>query len=170
MATFTNLQFEQPIYQLNIKVINQDTTLLEYYSNFSNHHHGDSGIDLLSNHELVMDSFKVGTLNFGIQCEMINLETERLVSYYLIPRSSISNTSYQMANSIGLIDAGYRGEIKAKVRNFNPLHQEYLPVGKYFQIVSPDLKPIRVNIVQELSQTTRGSDGFGSTNANLMQI
>ena len=68
-----------------------------------------------------------------------------------------------MANSIGIIDAGYRGEIKAKIRNFNPETSEILRVGKYFQIISPDLKPIKVNIVQELSTTTRNQNGFGST-------
>ena len=48
---------------------------------------------------------------------MINLETNELCSYYLVPRSSISNTPFIMANSIGIIDAGYRGFIKAKIRN-----------------------------------------------------
>jgi dUTP pyrophosphatase len=68
-----------------------------------------------------------------------------------------------LANSIGIIDAGYRGNIKAKVRNFNQSEQVF-PLGSYFQIVAPDLKPIMVNIVQEQSETTRNDGGFGSTN------
>ena len=163
MSKLLNLQFDEPTYQLNIKVINPDQKLSDYYNNMSSHYHGDSGVDLLNNYELFIDSFKVGTIDFNIQCEMINLETNRFSSYYLVPRSSISNTSFQMANSIGIIDAGYRGEIKAKVRNFNPLYSETLPLGKYFQIISPDLKPIKVNIVTELSETIRGTNGFGST-------
>ena len=157
------MQFEQPVYQLNLKVSNQDTMLLEYYNNISSYYHGDSGVDLLSNNELVVDPFNVGTIDFHIQCEMINLETNKYVSYYLAPRSSISNTSFQMANSIGIIDAGYRGDLKAKIRSFNRYNSEVLPSGKYFQIVSPDLRPIKVNVVQELSETSRGSAGFGST-------
>ena len=163
MSSLTNLQFVEPTYQLNIKVINQDNNLLDYYNNISTYYQGDSGVDLQNNQDLIVNSFEVGTINFNIQCEMINLETNKFSSYYLVPRSSISNTSFQMANSIGIIDAGYRGEIKAKVRSFNPLHSETLQVGKYFQIVSPDLKPIRVKIVTELSNTIRGSNGFGST-------
>ena len=159
----SSLQFVEPTYQLNIKVINQDNNLLDYYNNISSYYHGDSGVDLQSYQNISVNSFDVGTINFNIQCEMINLETNKFTSYYLVPRSSISNTSFQMANSIGIIDAGYRGEIKAKVRNFNSLQSETLTVGKYFQIVSPDLKPIRVNIVAELSETFRGSNGFGST-------
>lgn len=164
MSAFSNLQFDEPTYQLNVKVLNQDQTLLDYYNTISSHYQGDSGVDLLNIFQLEVESFKVGTIDFKIQCEMINLETNKFSSYYLVPRSSISNTPFQMANSIGIIDAGYRGELKAKVRNFNPLHSEVLLSGKYFQIVSPDLKPMKVNVVSELSETLRGSGGFGSTN------
>jgi dUTP pyrophosphatase len=68
-----------------------------------------------------------------------------------------------MANSIGLIDAGYRGNIQAKIRNLNPYGKD-LDSGSYFQIVSPDLKPIKVVIVNNLSETQRGDGSFGSTN------
>jgi dUTP pyrophosphatase len=156
-------EFQKPVYQLNIKLSEENLELYNYYNTFSNHHNGDSGIDLFNISETIVEPFKVGTINFNIMCEMINIETNTLTSYYLVPRSSISNTFFQMANSIGIIDAGYRGEIKAKIRNFNPEAPEILKVGKYFQIISPDLKPIKVNIVQELSTTTRDNGGFGST-------
>lgn len=161
--TTSNVQFEEPVYQLNIKISNQDykKMLLEYYGNISSFYNGDSGVDLYSNDEIIVEQFKVGTVDMNIQCEMINIQTQKFVSYYLVPRSSISNTSFQLANSVGIIDAGYRGNIKAKVRNFNS--NETLPPGRYFQIVSPDLKPIKVNIVEELSVTARGFFGFGST-------
>jgi dUTP pyrophosphatase len=163
MASLSNVQFFELKYQLNIKVINQDNNLLDYYNNISTYYQGDSGVDFQSYQDISVNPFEVGTINFNIQCEMINLETNKLSSYYLVPRSSISNTSFQMANSIGIIDAGYRGEIKAKVRNFNSSQSETLTVGKYFQIVTPDLKPIKVKIVTELSETFRGFNGFGST-------
>jgi dUTP pyrophosphatase len=155
--------FQQYTYQLNIKEPS-DPELFKYYNNLSNHYNGDSGVDLFNNYELNVDPFKVGTIDFNINCEMINIETNTFASFYLVPRSSISNTSFQMANSIGIIDAGYRGNIKAKIRNFNPESVETLAPGKYFQIISPDLKPIKVVIVNELSETARGSHGFGSTN------
>ena len=68
-----------------------------------------------------------------------------------------------MANSIGIIDAGYRGNIKAKVRNFN-IDKSTFKAGSYFQIVAYDLKPIKVKLVNELSKTTRNDGSFGSTN------
>jgi dUTP pyrophosphatase len=163
MSTFNNIKFQESAYQLNIKVLNQSQVFIDYYNSFSNHNEGDSGIDLLSNNSSIIEPFKVGTIDFNIQCEMIDLKTGQFVSYYLYPRSSISSTPFQMANSVGIIDAGYRGEIKAKVRNFNPQSSETLLSGRYFQITSSDLKPIRVNIVQELTTTSRGANGFGST-------
>lgn len=157
-------EFQKPVYQLNIKLSEENLELYNYYNTFSNHHNGDSGIDLFNTSECCVDSFKVGTVDFKIMCEMINIETNTFTSYELVPRSSISNTNFIMANSFGVIDAGYRGEIKAKIINFNPESTVILPIGKYFQIISPDLKPIKVVVVQELTSTTRDTGGFGSTN------
>jgi len=136
----------------------------EFYSRFTSHHLGDSGIDLVFNEEVLVDSFAVGTLDFGIQCEMIDTESNTFSSYYLVPRSSIANTNFQLANSVGIIDAAYRGNIKAKVRNFNSQMPITFPKGSYFQIIAPDLKPIKVQLVEQLSGTTRNDGGFGSTN------
>ena len=157
--------FDEVKYILNIKPCMNNLDIKKKYEDFSNHHLGDSGIDLYIVNELIVDPFKVGTIDFEIQCEMYNLETNTLSSYYLVPRSSIANTDFQLANSIGIIDAGYRGNIKAKVRNFNPSESNTLnPLSSYFQIIAPDLKPIKINIVNNLSTTTRADGGFGSTN------
>ena len=156
--------FEEAVYQLNILLPDNDIILLDYYNNLSSHHSGDSGIDLFNTATEEIEPFQVGTVNFNIKCEMIDIKTNKYVSYYLVPRSSISNTNFQLANSIGIIDAGYRGFIKAKIRNFNLNKKEFLLLGKYFQICAPDLKPIKINIVKELSDTTRACGGFGSTN------
>ena len=157
--------FEETKYVLNIKPCMDNIDIKKLYENYSNNHLGDSGIDLYIVNNLNVDPFKVGTIDFEIQCEMYNLETNTLCSYYLVPRSSIANTNFQLANSIGIIDAGYRGNIKAKVRNFDPLEISSLTsFSSYFQIIAPDLKPIKINIVNNLTTTTRGDGGFGSTN------
>ena len=156
--------FSQPKYQLNIKATSNQA--IEYYTNFASHHNGDSGIDLYHFDEVDIPFLQVGTVNFEIQCEMINLETGELCSYYLYPRSSISKTSFQLANSVGIIDAGYRGNIMAKIRCFGS-NGDTLQPGTFFQITSPDLMPIRVNMVESLSGTSRGSGGFGSTNVSI---
>jgi len=83
--------------------------------------------------------------------------------FWLVPRSSIFKTPLMMANSVGVIDKSYRGELMAPVRSNG---SEYnVDIGeRLFQIVAPDMGWIRyVKIVDELGQTTRGEGGFGST-------
>tara|TARA_B100000900_G_C20591082_1_gene721612 strand:+ start:1586 stop:2140 length:555 start_codon:yes stop_codon:yes gene_type:complete len=84
-------------------------------------------------------------------------------SYYLYPRSSLSKTPLRMSNSTGIIDAGYRGNIIAKVDNISNDEYRIEKGTRLFQICSPSLEEIELEVVDELSDTTRGSGGFGST-------
>ena len=133
-----------------------------YYYEYKTKHEGDSGIDLINTLTFKVNPFDVETINFEIQCEMRN-EKEELVSYYLYPRSSISKTSLMMANSVGIIDAGYRGNIMAKVKNVSLKDTIVTEGEKLFQICSPTLEPIKIKIVKNLSSSSRGDSGFGST-------
>ena len=80
-----------------------------------------------------------------------------------MPRSSISKTPLRLCNSIGLIDAGYRGEIIAAVDNIK--EQSYkINVGeRLFQLVAMNGSEINFELVSELTETDRGTGGFGST-------
>ena len=133
-----------------------------YYYEYKTKHEGDSGIDLINTSTLKVNPFDVETINFEIQCEMRD-EKEELVSYYLYPRSSISKTPLMMANNIGVIDAGYRGNIMAKVKNVSQKEARVTEGEKLFQICSPNLEPIKIKIVKNLSSSSRGDGGFGST-------
>lgn len=133
---------------------------------------GDSGFDLICPDNIRCTTDQVNTIKLGIECEMISTQTGENVSYMLFPRSSISNTPLSLANSIGLIDAGYRGELMAKVRcNVDRNHKETVTDSSYvakkserlFQLVAFDGKTIRPQIADSLSQTDRGAGGFGST-------
>ena len=150
-------------YTLFIKFTDNTTEEIKnYYTNYSTHHAGDSGVDLVNTAYEVVEPFKIATIDFKIQCEMRNNKGE-LVSYFLYPRSSISKTPFVMANSVGIIDAGYRGNIMAKVRNTSPIESNIYNNEKLFQICSPTLEPIKIQIVDKLSDSSRGSGGFGST-------
>jgi dUTPase len=99
--------------------------------------------------------------------------------FYLYPRSSISKTRMRLANSVGIIDAGYRGDLIAAVDTiglfgstdiWHVWKETLSPIKKYdryFQVCAPDLSPFLVHIVdtaEDLSPpTARGSGGFGST-------
>jgi len=102
------------------------------------------------------------------------IASEKPVSYYLYPRSSIVKTPFRMANSVGIIDAGYRGEIMAVVDNIDNARNDMKtcldryapPMSRLFQICSPTLEPFLVKIVEsenDLGVTERGTGGFGST-------
>ena len=99
-------------------------------------------------------------IKLGISCE-----SEDGKGYFLFPRSSISKTPLRMSNSIGLIDGGYRGEIMAVCDNIKDFKFSVKAGDRLFQIVSSDLSPIKFKIVDELSSSTRGEGGFGSTGA-----
>ena len=72
-----------------------------------------------------------------------------------------------MSNSIGVIDAGYRGNIIAKVDNMKDEPFTVKAGTKLFQIVpaivTPDNMSIKFELANKLSETTRGNQGFGST-------
>ena len=84
----------------------------KYYLNHGHFHKGDAGLDLYVLENIIFQPGETNKIKFGIICEPDNGK-----AYYLIPRSSISKTPLRMANSIGLIDGGYRGEIMAVCDN-----------------------------------------------------
>ena len=126
--------------------------------------HPNSGFDLFIPNDMICTGGAVTFLNHGVKCRMKDNS-----GYYLYPRSSISKTPLMMANSTGIIDSGYRGDIIGAVRN---LSEEYVVEKntRLFQICHASLKPFSVSIVSELDQTTRGEGGFGSTNDNTSSM
>ena len=149
--------------KLSILPINEAAS--ELYSNHGTFHEGDSGLDLFIVEDVIIPAGATVFLKLGIKCAAYPRDTSAThgVSWLVLPRSSISKTPLRLANSIGLIDAGYRGEIMAAVDNIKTTDFEVKKGERYFQAVSFDGGPISMSIVSELSQTTRGEGGFGST-------
>lgn len=81
----------------------------------------------------------------------------------LFPRSSISKTDHYLRNSVGVIDSGYRGEIKVRMSVPNLGSKEYDIGDKIAQLVIIKLPWVEIQEVEELSETDRGEGGFGST-------
>lgn len=84
----------------------------------------------------------------------------------LVPRSSISKTNWVLANSIGVIDADYRGEWMAIFKCLGEMVYEPLPFGvgdRCAQIYFEKILDAEFIEVEELSDTQRGEGGFGST-------
>ena len=142
--------------KLKIKPFNEDINKM--YENHNHFHPGDSGLDIYIIENQIINPGETIRLNLGISCE--NLDTK---SYFLMPRSSLSKTPLRLANSVGLIDAGYRGEIMAAVDNIKDFSYEVEIGQRLFQIVAMDGSAIHFELGDHLSETTRGADGFGST-------
>lgn len=113
----------------------------------------------------------VGT-SFYIYCldesTYISIITENPYAYQLLPRSSTgSKTPLRLANSVGVIDSGYRGHLMACVDNVNTeQNYEIKKEDRLFQIVAFNGKPMFVTMVashDDLQKTTRNNGGFGST-------
>lgn len=215
------------------------TFLNDKYSNHSVGHKGDAGLDLYCPRS---QNITAGTtsnkINLGINCELMD-EFGNNLPYLLMPRSSTgSKTPLRMSNSLGLIDAGYRGPICACVDNVSNLNiiainsfelkllkisimymfflllvcvitfiddiskiifyffisvffvvyieryiektdfNEFICSTDYiinqgdrmFQLVPLiECKSIKCKVVKELSDTSRGEGGFGSTGQNDMK-
>ena len=83
----------------------------------------------------------------------------------LVPRSSVSITTLSLANCVGIIDQDFRGEIRFRYRRLNlqmptRAYNIYERVGQLVIVPSPKFVILEA---KELSDTTRGTGGFGST-------
>lgn len=117
-------------------------------------HPDDAGIDLYAAHIEKGDwLLKVYT---GIAVEIPSGHVG-----LLFPRSSISNYSLIMANSVGVIDSGYDGEIIAKfIITGNEVYNIGDKVAQLVIVRLSDIVPVRA---EEIAKGSRGSSGFGSS-------
>ena len=121
--------------------------------------YGDAGLDLTATTKELDDDGNVvyGTgLSFEIPDGYVGL---------LFPRSSNSKTSLLLSNSVGVLDSGYRGEVKFKykiLRNSN--FPKYYDIGdRIGQLIVIPYPKVRLMEVDKLSESERGDGGYGST-------
>tara|TARA_B100001741_G_scaffold306720_1_gene300567 strand:+ start:738 stop:1175 length:438 start_codon:yes stop_codon:yes gene_type:complete len=142
--------------KLRVKPTSEVVRLM--YENHGHFHEGDAGLDLFIIEKQVIKPGETSRIKLGISCENMDQKP-----YLLMPRSSISKTPLRLCNAIGLIDAGYRGEIMAAVDNIKQKSYEVEKGQRLFQLVSMDGGPIYFELVDILSTSKRGEGGFGST-------
>ena len=110
-------------------------------------------------------------LDFKIKTEMRFKRTPDAqkvpTAFQVYARSSLSKTPLILSNHVGIIDSGYRGNIKGAFRSVNNIDQYYVQkFTRLVQICHPSLCKIRVILVEDendLSSTERGEKGFGSS-------
>jgi dUTP pyrophosphatase len=117
----------------------------------------DAGMDLVAT-EIISETPSQITYGIGLAMEI----PDGMVGL-VFPRSSIRNTGLNLSNSVGVIDAGYRGEIQATF-NKNGIKDEFYKVGdRVCQIIIVPHPIIKIVEVDELTESSRGKGGFGST-------
>ena len=107
-------------------------------------------------------------LDHKISCAMIY--KRKYVGYYFYVRSSTPvKTPLRLANNVGIIDSGYRGNIKAYFDIINTKNDFNFEKGnRYMQICPSNIgKPMKVIVVDSISilgvNSTRNIGGYGST-------
>lgn len=83
----------------------------------------------------------------------------------VFPRSSNRKTFVYLPNSVGVIDSGYRGEIEVtyKSRDFNQVDMPYKIGDRVAQIMIIPYPVVELIESEELSDSERGTGGFGHT-------
>jgi dUTP pyrophosphatase len=139
----------------------------------------DAGFNLICPTEIEAAGLGTTKIDLGVRGAMdfitveidtktrTNIRHTMPVGYFLYPRSSTgTKTPLRLANSIGVIDAGYRGNYIAAFDNIRTASFKVEQGQKLVQICPPNLTyPLRVELVDEmdLDETERGAGGFGST-------
>jgi dUTP pyrophosphatase len=119
-------------------------------------HAEDAGWDLYADEDIVLDSFETKLVSTGIA-----LALPSGYAGLIWDRSSMGVKGVH--RHAGVIDSGYRGEVKVALKN---THNEAYNVSKgdrIAQLLIQETPEFILHQVDELSSAVRGTDGFGST-------
>lgn len=81
----------------------------------------------------------------------------------IAPRSGLGISGVNLANTIGFIDADYRGEVLVYIKNTNKISKTITEGERFAQMVVIPVNLEAIEIVDSLDETLRGEGGFGST-------
>ena len=120
------------------------------------HHEGDAGLDLFSCVQMVIKPGETAAVPTGLQLA-IPLGYVGLIW----DKSGIALRGvHRLA---GVVDAGYRGEVKVVLTNLGKETFEITPGTKIAQMLVQPVESPEIVEVEELDKTSRGEGGFGST-------
>lgn len=121
---------------------------------------GDAGLDLAACERVLLGPGERAVVGTGIAVEIPAGHAG-----FVQPRSGLAaRHGIGVVNSPGLIDSGYRGEIRVVLLNTDPEHAfEVEPGMRIAQLVVAPVAEVRLVEVDELAASDRGSRGFGST-------
>jgi len=121
---------------------------------------GDAGLDLLAAEDVVLAPGERRAIATGLAVAIAEGHAG-----FVLPRSGRAlKEGLGVANAPGLIDSGYRGEVKVIVVNLDPGEKIDIKRGdKIAQLVVQKVEAAELEEVDALPTTERGEGGFGST-------
>ena len=140
--------------KININIKVEDESLMPSYETL-----GSAGADLKANEEGVLMPGQLKLIKTGISIELpAGYEAQ------VRPRSGLAlKHGISMVNTPGTIDSDYRGEIGVILINHGDTPFEYKKGDRIAQLVIARYSRAEFQICSSLSETERGSGGFGHT-------
>lgn len=137
---------------INIKRLHPDAVIPEYANP------GDAGVDLVAV-ERKMD-YKRGEYTYytGLAIEIPKGYVGKIYA-----RSSVHKKDLILANCVGIIDSGYRGELKIMFKKTSNGKRIYRVGERVAQLIIEKVPSLEFNEVDQLSPSERGVKGFGSS-------
>jgi len=140
--------------KVKIKKLHPDAVIPKYAKE------GDAGMDLTAISREIdvnyMDGDNLITYGTGLAFEI-----PKGYVGLVFPRSSIYKKDLTLSNSVGVIDSGYRGEVKLKFKNND--YRDYDIGDRIGQMIIMPYPQVEFEEVDELDETERGDGGFGSS-------
>ena len=123
-------------------------------------HDGDAGLDLLAAVDVTLKPGERAAIPTGIA-----LALPKGYAGFVHARSGRAlEEGLAVVNEPGVVDSGYRGELKVIVVNLDPSSPIYISRGeKMAQLVVQRVELVDLEEVKELVESPRGDGGFGST-------
>lgn len=137
--------------KVNIKKLHADAVIPKYAKE------SDAGLDLTATSIIHNDEHQI------VYGTGLGLEIPEGFVGLVFPRSSIRNYQLVLCNSVGVIDAGYRGEIQATFLKTDINAKSYQVGDRIAQIIIIPHPMIEFQQVEELTSSERGTGGHGSS-------
>ena len=139
--------------QLKVKKIHEDAKIPAYA------HKGDSGMDLYSVEEIVLQPGETKLVKTGLQ-----IAVPKGFEVQVRPKSGLAaKFGITVLNTPGTVDSGYRGEVMVILVNHGKEEYKVEKGKKIAQMVIAKVEEAKIEVVENLDNTTRKDGGFGST-------
>lgn len=143
---------------VKIKILKDGAVLPQYATS------GSAGVDLHAclapDAEMLLQPGEVAKIPTGLALELPNAQVVALV----MARSGLAaKHGLDLANGVGVIDSDYRGELQVLVRNLGKTPFKIRHGDRIAQMLFMPVVQACLQITEDLSETDRGSGGFGST-------